>query len=130
MRWWRLVFAVLMLAGCAAVEEEPLPPLATIEVPEIETRTIPRPKPKPASLVGQDDAAIRAALGNPAIVRSEPPAEVWRYGDGACGLLLFFYPEAGTMRVKHVEARLNGAGPESPAECLHLLRRQAEDTGE
>jgi hypothetical protein len=103
-----------------------LPPLAQVEVPVIEHRAVPKPKPAPATLVGQTEAQVLAFLGTPDLKRHEAPAEMWRYGDEDCGVHLFFYEADGTMSVKHVETRLAKASGLTEAECLDTLRHRAE----
>lgn len=80
----------------AAVAMEPAAPVAWRQAP---SRAM-------AKLVGLDDAALLLLLGDPALKRREPPAEVWRYSGQDCTLHLFLYKgAAGTYRVVHAEAR-------------------------
>lgn len=122
-----LALYALGLSACGGLTGEPLlPPLARVEVPAIEPREIPAPKPAPASLAGKADSEVLLFLGPPDLARREDPALLWRYGDERCGIHLFLYEEDSVFRVTHVETRLDGTGPRSPADCLDSLRRRPE----
>jgi hypothetical protein len=43
-----------------------------------------------------DAESVKARLGEPRLLRHEPPAQVWQYGDRHCALLLVLYePKSG-----------------------------------
>ena len=114
---------VLLVAGCSVAQDPLLPPLARVPVPAMEPRPLPpKPKPEPAVLVGQTEDEVLAFLGRPDLARREAPAEIWRYGDETCGIHLFFYHDGEVLKVTHVETRIDGSGPETPAQCLDTLR--------
>lgn len=101
-----------------------LPPLAQVEVPAVQHRAVPPPRPDPIILVGKTENDIRAYLGEPDLTRREGPGEIWRYGDESCGIHLFFYEDQGMMEVEHVETRVDGKSGLKEADCLDRLRRQ------
>lgn len=61
-------------------------------------------------------------FGQPALLKREPPAEVWQYAGGRCTLLAFLYPVGGGLQVRHVETvDRRPADPVLPADCLDSL---------
>jgi hypothetical protein len=118
-------FLLLAPAACATGPSALLPPLAQVEVPVIEHKEVPKPKPSPAVLVGQTEDQVLAFLGTPDLRRREAPAEIWRYGDEDCGVHLFFYDADGAMSVRHVDTRLARDSDLTEAECLDTLRHRA-----
>ncbi|MBP5858571.1 hypothetical protein KAJ83_16240 [Marivibrio halodurans] len=76
------------------------PPADPIEAPR--ARLKPEEPPRPPErfilppLVGKTGAAVRAALGEPAVVTSNGPGKVWRYGQGDCALRVFLYPDVAS----------------------------------
>jgi|GEM_PF-4983012 len=119
-----LLPAMLAFAACSTGPEPLLPPLAQVEVPVIERRAVPAPKPAPTTLLGQTREEVAAYLGDPDLKRRESPAEIWRYGDESCGVHLFFYENDGVMVVQHVETRLADDSELDEAECLDSLRHR------
>jgi hypothetical protein len=116
-----------LLAACSA-QQKLLPPLAEVEVPQIDYL---QPQPTgeapaaPSTLEGETEAAIRAYLGEPALKRREDPAEIWRYGDENCGVHLFFYETEGSMRVEHADTVIAKGRTMTPAQCLSDLHQKA-----
>ena len=65
----------------------------------------------PQRLIGLTVGEAAELLGRPALVRREPPAEVWQYAGSECVLHLFLYERenGGGPAVTHFEMRgLNG----------------------
>lgn len=118
-----LLFCVVALSGCMrepsgaavspvmAATPPAAPPPATApaaaEPPAVPIETPPRARLKPAEprpperfilppLVGKTGAAVRAALGEPAMVASNGPGKIWRYGQGECALRVFLYPDVAS----------------------------------
>lgn len=61
------------------------------------------------SLKGMDAESVRAHLGDPVLIRREPPAQVWQYADRYCVMLLFLYDPkhgGGPPRVEYAEGRM------------------------
>jgi hypothetical protein len=95
------------------------------EVPE--TAALPPPAPKidddPARLMGLDRAGLAELLGDPELMRREPPAEIWQYRGGSCVFDVFLYEEAGRRRVTYLEARDGAAQRVGARGCLNELLR-------
>lgn len=83
------LLALALLGGCVTTQQA----------------SIKRPAVTAQELMGRDNQAVLVALGQPRRVRKEAPAEVWQYNAGTCVIDVFLYPDGGTQRVKHVEAR-------------------------
>lgn len=86
-------------------------------------RTSSRIDADPDSFLGTSPRELKTALGAPALVRREPPAEIWQYRDAACVLDLFLYPGKEGQAVTHLEARDRTAKPVAAASCLERLLR-------
>ncbi|MBF0563014.1 MAG: hypothetical protein HQL37_13570 [Alphaproteobacteria bacterium] len=57
-------------------------------------------------------------MGKPALLRKEPPAEIWQYRGQGCIADVFLYEEGAALRVNLVEVRPIG-GTQVPAPtCL------------
>ena len=72
----------------------------------------------PERLIGLSVGQASELLGRPALVRAEPPAEVWQYAGAECVLHLFLYEGegAGGLAVTYYEMRgLDGISPQA---CL------------
>ena len=135
-----------MLTVLAACGGPPLPPPAppAVAVPEpapqvavpapLPPPVIPRfdtgpdaPPPNPRGLIGVEDRAVQALLGDPTVRRREVAAQLWVYRGGPCVLQLFFYAEGSPERyfARHVEMRPAARSTISPEQCfLRLLRRE------
>ena len=91
-----------------------------------ETAALP-PAPRfdddPARLMGLDRAGLAKLLGNPELLRREPPAEIWQYRGGSCVFDVFLYEEAGRQRVTYLEARDGAARRVGARGCLNELLR-------
>ncbi len=91
-----------------------------------ETAALP-PAPKidddPARLMGLDRAGLAKLLGDPELMRREPPAEIWQYRVGSCVFDVFLYEEAGRQRVTYLEARDGAARRVGARGCLNELLR-------
>lgn len=83
----------------------------------------------PDHLLGTSPRELKAELGVPALVRREPPAEIWQYRDTACVLDLFLYPGDDGQAVTHLEARDLTAKPVAAASCLERLLRARAASG-
>jgi hypothetical protein len=109
-----VVLACLLAAACTTA-----PSSDKVALP-----TAPRPG-EPAGIAGLSPPDIRANFGEPAFVRKDGIAELWRYDGAGCKAFFFFYPEGGTTKVRHVETVPHNAGATAadPA-CLQLLLRR------
>ncbi|MBC8238961.1 MAG: hypothetical protein H8E30_00655 [Alphaproteobacteria bacterium] len=74
--------------------------------PEPRPKSVRRPIPDLAKLVGMDRGGLQELLGQPTLQRSEPPSEVWQYSAAHCVLHVFLYSDAANGRylVAHVDA--------------------------
>ena len=74
------------------------------------------------AFIGFDGQALANAFGQPQMVRTEPPAEVWQYAGFDCVVDFYLYVgEAGGLAVAYVEAR-NQAAESTPADrCVKSL---------
>jgi hypothetical protein len=77
---------------------------ATTAAPDVAARA---PNDDPARLMGLDEAALRRLLGQPAFMRRDVPALLWRYAAADCTLDVFLYRKSETapFTVTHVAAR-------------------------
>ena len=72
----------------------------------------------PERLIGLSVGQASELLGRPALVRAEPPAEIWQYAGAECVLHLFLYESemSGALAVTYYEMRgLDGISPQA---CL------------
>ena len=106
-------------AAGAAPTPQPAP-----EAPE--TAALP-PQPAidddPARLMGLDRAGLAKLLGDPELLRREPPAEIWQYRGASCVFDVFLYEQAGRQRVTYLEARDSAARRVGARGCLNELLR-------
>lgn len=73
----------------------------------------------PAPLIGADETAVAARLGEPLAARREGLGAMWTYRFRTCLLYVFFRAEDGVMRVTAVEtASLAGGPPPALEACL------------
>jgi len=88
------------------------------------TRERPTTSAQTSSLLGASPEAVRAALGEPLLRRSEGPAEVWLYSGGGCQVDIVLYPASSGPRVAHVQARAGGLAQRTEASCLRDIASQ------
>ena len=112
----------------AQPEVEPEPPAATTPQPatEPEIAALP-PEPviddDPARILGLGPDKLTELLGQPELMRHEPPAEIWQYRGKTCVFDVFLYQEAGSVRVTYLEARDGSAQRIAERDCLNQLLR-------
>ncbi|HZT88827.1 MAG TPA: hypothetical protein VFA12_12725 [Stellaceae bacterium] len=108
-------------------ERKPRPPAREAAAAKPEPASLPSAAvPTPASgdpLIGLDPAAATAMLGPPAESEEHPPATVWRYRGGGCGLELVFYFDSRSGKLRSIRDDLRGAGgdPEKRKACLAAI---------
>lgn len=79
-----------------------------------------------ADLIGSSADATRNLLGKPAMVRHEPPAEVWQYRSGNCVLDVYVYATVTHAEIRERNsASANLAGDTVDRNCLKALRQSA-----
>lgn len=81
------------------------------------------PLPDPADLLGLDRLQVAKLLGNPSLLREEPPAEVWLYKGRLCVLHLFLYEQASSpdYAVRYFEVRGTGDASVGQGRCYASL---------
>lgn len=79
----------------------------------------PAPPNAAAGLIGLSASTTRDLLGQPRVVRQEPPAEVWQYTTDTCVLDVYLYPAHKGPTVQYAEAREQTTG------CVETLRMAA-----
>jgi len=82
-----------------------------------------------SSLLGASPEAVRTALGEPLLRRSEGPAQVWLYSGGGCQVDIVLYPSEAGPRVAHVQARAGGLAQRTEASCLRDIASQGASQG-
>ena len=106
-----------MAAGCMSpFGEKPAPAPEAAPAPAVAPLPKPPEPPPPPPLPDLDDLVGLTAMdlthyfGDPAIKRTEPPAEVWHYVGPECVLHLFLYSDGkgGPPVVDHVEISERG----------------------
>ncbi len=121
-----LPFEAPEAAPARASETAPPPEPAAPETATPEIAALP-PAPKidddPARLMGLDGTGLAGLLGEPELVRREPPAEIWQYRGASCVFDVFLYEEAGQQRVTYLEARDGAAQRVGARGCLNELLR-------
>lgn len=90
---------------------------AVVAAPSIAVMRLPSP-PIASSLVNVSPAALIAKLGAPHFKRTEPSAEIWRYGADGCLLLIFLYEDPAGLHSTHLDARKASGGPTDLNACL------------
>jgi hypothetical protein len=98
-----------------------LPPSRPAPTPDARTARLPAPavaRPRVSgdvevTVVGLSQAEAEAVLGPPAREMDQPPAKVWQYRSGDCGLNVYFYLDVArnAFYALHYDA---GAPPTSP----------------
>ena len=148
-----LALALLIVAACAAPQagqDRPPPKEMAIEVPveppEKPAERMPaapehaeqpapalEPAPQiarqvidddPVQLMGLAPDAVGRLLGQPSLLRNEPPAQVWQYKLANCVLDIFLYAEEtdpDNPRVTYFEIRGDDAAARSMRACFAAI---------
>jgi len=128
-----MLLSAFALGACAVPEG---PKIAAAPTPSAQVAVVtapaPRPKSEPArprfesrQLIGLTESDVANLLGQPTLLRRDPPAEVWQYARRDCVLFLFLYDAKGESghKVNHVEMRSRGGADMSVEDCLAALVR-------
>lgn len=107
-------FAVILaaLGGCAA----PSVPSTHVKLPEAP------PPGEPMGTTGLHEAELKAAYGQPALVRRDGQAQIWRFDGAGCKAFFFLYSRDGNTAVWHVETAPRGQSIAADENCLSALR--------
>ncbi|WP_439815227.1 hypothetical protein [Zavarzinia sp. CC-PAN008] len=109
--------------AAAAPAEAPPPASAPTQAPpRVEVQAALKPPPR-INPVGLDTPALLRAFGEPERRSEEPPAQVWRYGNGECAVNFYLYLDVARNQFRVVHARLAQGRPQPGAvdECLSRL---------
>ena len=60
-------------------------------------------------LIGLDRTSTKALLGNPSLYQEDPPARIWSYNAGICGLKIFFYPRVDIEEFSVLTYEISGS---------------------
>jgi hypothetical protein len=84
--------------------------------------------PKPESLIGLDQQATEALLGEPNERAEAAPATIWRYTGRSCQLEIYFYLDLKSqiMRALHYEVKTHEAAEPARSRCFADLVAEHE----
>lgn len=96
-------------------EIAPEPPTETAKAEPVQ-----RPTLKPESLIGLDQPATEALLGEPNERSEAAPATIWRYTGRSCQLEIYFYLDlkSQVMRALHYEVKTHEAAEPARSRCF------------
>lgn len=119
--------------------EKEVPPPAAAPGAELVTASLPagpRPPQAPPSVLaltqlnGLSAAELKAALGDPTLLRRDGPAQLWQYAGSGCVLHVFLYEDSGIFRVSYSEVRIDDPGEAHPAICAEAKGKPPSDSAE
>jgi hypothetical protein len=107
-----------LIALCALVAACTTQPRGTgnVRLPEAP------PPGEPAGTTGLHEAELRSLYGQPAFVRHDGTAQIWRFDGSACKAYFFLYSRDGNTAVWHVETQPRGVAIAADENCLSALR--------
>jgi len=86
------------------------PQVSPVAKPVLQAALTPEPEPivvpEPSTLVGMKALQVAGLLGEPSLMRTDKPAQIWQYRTDDCAFNLFLYQETGhtSHSVAHYEA--------------------------
>ncbi|MEI9996120.1 MAG: hypothetical protein WDM91_16110 [Rhizomicrobium sp.] len=83
------------------------------------------PAGEPAGTTGLSEAGLRALYGQPAFVRHDGTAQIWRFDAAACKAFFFLYSKDSVTAVWHVETMPRGQSIAADESCLTALRARS-----
>ncbi len=83
------------------------------------------PAGEPAGTTGLHEADLRSQFGQPAFVRHDGAAQIWRFDGAGCKAYFFLYSRDGNTAVWHVETAPRGQSIAADEGCLNALRGSA-----
>jgi hypothetical protein len=86
-------------------------------------------RPAAPELVGLSQADLARLLGQPTLLRREPPGEVWQYAGRACVLHVFLYAEPSGSRVAHYESVQRAGRGLTARDCYDRLLAEPRSAG-
>src|SRR5262249_28623769 len=111
----RMIRKLLAVSACALLAACAAQPVEHVSLPSAP------PPGEPGNVAGLNASQIRIAFGEPAFVRKDGTAEMWRYDGASCKAFFFLYPDAGGMSVRHVETIPRGREMAADSVCLDAL---------
>jgi len=106
-----IVLTLGLLGACAG-------PVATTQV-----RLPEAPPPgEPQGTTGLHEADLKSFYGQPAFIRKDGTAQIWRFDGPGCKAFFFLYSRDGNTAVWHVETMPRGVGIAADQNCLNALR--------
>ncbi len=118
MRPLAVIALCAMLAACVTAR-----PPQIVQQPPPRVALPPAPPPgEPGDLAGLQPEQLRILMGNPALIRKDGPAEMWRYDGPGCKAFFFLYPYGTSLLVRHVETLPRGHDMAADQVCLGSLR--------
>jgi hypothetical protein len=83
------------------------------------------PPGEPAGTTGLHEVDLRTMYGQPAFVRHDGDALIWRFDGAACKAFFFLYTRDGNTAVWHVETNPRGTSIAADEGCLNALRSRS-----
>ncbi len=116
--------------------KEALPPAAGAGAELVPASLPAGPKPLQASpspltvtqLNGLSAAELKAAFGDPTLLRRDGPAQLWQYAGNGCVLHVFLYEDGGIFRVSYSEVRIDDPSEAHPAICAEAKGKPPADS--
>jgi hypothetical protein len=116
----KLATILMLCTALAACATHPATPVSTqVRLPEAP------PPGEPSGTTGLHEADLRAAYGEPALVRHDGTAQIWRFDGASCKAFFFLYSKEGNTAVWHVETMPRGVAIAADENCLSALRAKA-----
>ena len=83
------------------------------------------PEGEPVGTTGLHEADLKSQYGQPAFVRHDGAAQIWRFDGAGCKAYFFLYSRDGNTAVWHVETAPRGQSIAADEGCLNALRGSA-----
>ena len=115
---------ILLCAGLAACAMPRQGQIVQQPTPRVSLPAAPPPG-EPGDLAGLQPAQLRVLMGDPAFIRKDGPAEMWRYDGPNCKAFFFLYPYGTSLLVRHVETLPRGRDIAADQTCLGSLRARS-----
>lgn len=88
-----------------------------------------QPEREPGTIIGLDEAAMRARFGEPQWVEEEPPSVHWQYGSTTCTVRVFFFMEVETQHRRVLSYEITGTDDAAQSEQQCLADIASKTTG-
>jgi len=114
--------------AASPAEVTPVAPAATPVTETAKVEPVQRPALKPETLIGLDQPATEALLGEPTERSEAAPATIWRYTGRSCQLEIYFYLDlkSQVMRALHYEVKTHEAAEPARNRCFADLVAEHE----